>query len=100
VAVGDERRLAERLAAAPAADQEGILLDLVRAQVAAVLGYGATHQIEADQGLFEIGFDSLTAIELRNRLRDLSGRKIAANLVFAYPTPHMIAAHLHELISV
>nr|AXL06679.1 KR domain-containing protein [uncultured bacterium] len=96
---GDERgRLAERLAGLPVAGQKDVLLDLVRAQVAAVLGYAANQHIEADQGLFEIGFDSLTAIELRNRLRDLTGRKIAPNLVFAYPTPEMLAAHLHELM--
>ncbi|MFF5173694.1 type I polyketide synthase [Micromonospora sp. NPDC000089] len=91
-------QLAERLAGLPAAEQARVLLDLVRAQVAAVLGYSATHHVDADQGLFEIGFDSLTAIELRNRLRDLTDRKIAANLVFAHPTPEMITAHLYELM--
>jgi rifamycin polyketide synthase module 9/10 len=91
-------RLAERLAGLPAAEQVAILLDLVRSQVAAVLGHGGNHHIDADQGLFEIGFDSLTAIELRNRLRNITERKIAANLVFAYPTPEMLAAHLHELM--
>jgi rifamycin polyketide synthase module 9/10 len=97
--VADERdRLAERLAGLPATEQEKILLDLVRTEVAAVLGYSVNHHIEANQGLFEIGFDSLTAIELRNRLRDLTDKKIAANLVFAYPTPEAIAAHLLELM--
>jgi rifamycin polyketide synthase module 9/10 len=96
---GEERgQLAERLAGLPAAEQAKVLLDLVRAQVAAVLGYRATHHIDADQGLFEIGFDSLTAIELRNRLRTITEQKIAPNLVFAYPTPEMLAAHLHELM--
>ncbi|WP_019030469.1 type I polyketide synthase [Salinispora arenicola] len=91
-------RLAERLAGLPAAEQVRVLLDLVRARVAAVLGYGASHHVEADQGLFEIGFDSLTAIELRNRLRDVTDRKIPANLVFAYPTPESIAVYLHEVL--
>nr|AXL06588.1 polyketide synthase [uncultured bacterium] len=96
---GDERRqLAERLAGLPVDEQSKVLLDLVLAQVAAVLGHSATHHLDADQGLFEIGFDSLTAIELRNRLRDITERKIAPNLVFAYPTPEMLAAHLHELM--
>ncbi|WP_328345813.1 type I polyketide synthase [Micromonospora sp. NBC_00421] len=98
-ATGDEAgQIAERLAGLPAAERAGILLDLVRAQVAAVLGYRAGHHVEADQGLFEVGFDSLTAIELRNRLRDLTDRKIAANLVFTHPTPERIAAHLYELM--
>ncbi|MGW5449872.1 type I polyketide synthase [Streptomyces asiaticus] len=96
VGAGDERGLADRLAGLPAAEQAKVLLDLVRAQVAAVLGYSATYPIGADQGLFEIGFDSLTAIELRNRLRTMTERKLAPNLVFDHPTPGMLAAHLHE----
>ncbi|MEU9605866.1 type I polyketide synthase [Streptomyces sp. NPDC048057] len=96
---GDEhRQLSERLAALPPAEQTTVLLDLVRAQVAAVLGHGTTHHIDADQGLFEIGFDSLTAIELRNRLRTLTERKLAPGLVFDHPTPGMLAAHLHALM--
>nr|AXL06021.1 polyketide synthase [uncultured bacterium] len=98
-AAGDEHgRLSERLDGRPANEQVKILLDLVRAQVAAVLGYGANHTVDADQGLFEIGFDSLTAIELRNRLRTITECRIAPDLVFAYPTPERIAAHLHELM--
>ncbi|QCX80460.1 Erythronolide synthase, modules 3 and 4 [Streptomyces sp. YIM 121038] len=96
---GDEhRQLSERLAALPAAEQATLLLDLVRSQVAAVLGHGTTYHIDADQGLFEIGFDSLTAIELRNRLRTLTERKLAPGLVFDHPTPGRLAAHLHALM--
>ncbi|WP_157517696.1 acyl carrier protein, partial [Micromonospora rifamycinica] len=99
VAAGDEAgQLSERLAGLPAGERAGVLLDLVRTQVAAVLGYRAGHHVEADQGLFEVGFDSLTAIELRNRLRDLTHHRIAANLVFTHPTPERIAAHLNELM--
>ncbi|GAB2695502.1 type I polyketide synthase [Kitasatospora kifunensis] len=94
---GDERRLlAERLAGLSAAERTAVLLDLVRAQVAVVLGYSATQQVAVDQGLFEIGFDSLTALELRNRLGELVGTKLAAGLVFDHPTPGMIVAHMHE----
>jgi rifamycin polyketide synthase module 9/10 len=97
--LGEERgQLSERLAGLPAAEQATVLLDVVAAQVAAVLGHSATHRVDADQGLFEIGFDSLTAIELRNRLRAITGKKIAPNLVFAYPTPGLLTAHLHELM--
>ncbi|MGW2425325.1 type I polyketide synthase [Streptomyces sp. NPDC001709] len=90
--------LAERLAGLSGAEQATVLLDLVRAQVAAVLGHSATYRIDADQGLFEVGFDSLTSIELRNRLRDITERKLPPNLVFDYPTAGMLAAHLHELM--
>ncbi|MFH7598911.1 type I polyketide synthase, partial [Streptomyces racemochromogenes] len=92
------RGLPERLAALPAAEQRKVLLDLVRAQVAAVLGYSANYHFDADQGLFEIGFDSLTAIELRNRLRTLAERKLSPNLVFDHPTPGLLAGYLHELL--
>ncbi|MGV9271186.1 SDR family NAD(P)-dependent oxidoreductase, partial [Kitasatospora sp. NPDC003701] len=94
---GDERRrLAERLAGLPAAERSAVLLDVVRAQVALVLGYSASHHIDVEQGLFEIGFDSLTALELRNRLGELMGRKLSAGLVFDHPTPGMIVAHMQE----
>ncbi|WP_328620101.1 type I polyketide synthase [Streptomyces sp. NBC_00354] len=94
----DHQQLTGRLAGLPAAEQTKVLLDLVRAQVGAVLGFSGTYQIDADQGLFEIGFDSLTAIELRNRLRNITEVKIAPNIVFDYPTPGMLSAHLHELM--
>ncbi|MFJ9950941.1 type I polyketide synthase [Kitasatospora sp. NPDC091207] len=94
---GDERRrLAERLAGLPGAERATVLLDVVRAQVAVVLGYSASHHIDVDQGLFEIGFDSLTALELRNRLGELMGAKLSAGLVFDHPTPGMIVAHMQE----
>ncbi|WP_368660775.1 SDR family NAD(P)-dependent oxidoreductase [Amycolatopsis sp. Hca4] len=89
---------AGRLAGLEPAERAEVLLDLVRAQVAAVLGYRAAHQVEEDQGLFEIGFDSLTAIELRNRLRARTERKIAPSVVFDHPTPALLAAHLNELL--
>ncbi|WP_369777698.1 type I polyketide synthase [Streptomyces sp. R33] len=94
----DHRQLTARLAGLPAAEQTKVLLDLVRAQVGAVLGFSGTYQIDADQGLFEIGFDSLTAIELRNRLRNITEVKISPDIVFDHPTPGMLSAHLHELI--
>nr|AXL06514.1 polyketide synthase [uncultured bacterium] len=90
------QQLYERLTGLSAAEQSKVLLDLVRAQVAAVLGYSETYHFDADQGLFEIGFDSLTAIELRNRLRNITETKLSPNLVFDYPTPGMLAAYLHE----
>ncbi|WIX87425.1 type I polyketide synthase [Amycolatopsis sp. DG1A-15b] len=89
---------AGRLAGLEPDERAEVLLDLVRAQVAGVLGYRAAHQVDPDQGLFEIGFDSLTAIELRNRLRARTERKIAPSVVFDHPTPALLAAHLNELL--
>jgi rifamycin polyketide synthase module 9/10 len=93
-----EENWAGRLAGLEPDGRAQVLLDLVRAQVAAVLGYRAAHQVDPDQGLFEIGFDSLTAIELRNRLRARTERKIAPSVVFDHPTPALLAAHLNELL--
>ncbi|MEU0744487.1 beta-ketoacyl reductase, partial [Streptomyces sp. NPDC006134] len=92
------RTLTERLAGLSGTEQAQLLLDLVQTQVTAVLGHSASYRIDADQGLFEVGFDSLTSIELRNRLRDLTERKLSPNLVFDHPTAGMLAAHLHELL--
>ncbi|WP_412080115.1 polyketide synthase dehydratase domain-containing protein [Streptomyces sp. SJL17-1] len=97
VVSADERRaLADQLETLPAAEREELLLDVVRTQIAAVLGYATADRLSADQGLFEIGFDSLTAMQLRNRLVELSGTKLPSNVVFEYPTPSMLAAFLHE----
>ncbi|WP_234336103.1 beta-ketoacyl reductase, partial [Streptomyces sp. NRRL S-1022] len=94
---GDERRrLAERLAGLPAGERAETLLELVRTQIAVVLGYTDGHRVDPGQGLFEIGFDSLTALELRNRLGELIGTKLGAGLVFDHPTPALIVAHLSE----
>ncbi|MEV6831386.1 type I polyketide synthase [Amycolatopsis sp. NPDC051102] len=93
-----DKGLADRLAGLTPERRIAVLLDAVRAQVAGVLGFGSTHQIDEDQGLFEIGFDSLTAIELRNRLRAMTERKLAPSVVFDHPTPKLLAAHLHELV--
>ncbi|MEU0535057.1 type I polyketide synthase [Amycolatopsis tolypomycina] len=90
---------AGRLAGLDPAERAKVLLDLVRAQVAGVLGYRGGRQVDPDQGLFEIGFDSLTAVELRNRLRARTERKIAPSVVFDHPTPALLAAHLNELLS-
>ncbi|WP_344570918.1 type I polyketide synthase, partial [Streptomyces axinellae] len=90
----------ERLAGLPEAQQEKLLLEMVRGQVATVLGHSDPHGIASDQAFQGLGFDSLTAVELRNRLNTATGLRLTATLVFDHPTPAALATHLRtQLIS-
>ncbi|MFG3105057.1 SDR family NAD(P)-dependent oxidoreductase, partial [Streptomyces sp. NPDC048182] len=80
-------------------EREQALLDLVRTHVAAVLGHDAATPVNATQGLRELGFDSLTAVELRNRLAGATGLKLPATFVFDHPDPAGLAAELSRLLA-
>ncbi|MGW0908542.1 type I polyketide synthase [Streptomyces sp. NPDC002853] len=95
-----EDSLRRRLAATPAAERGALLLSQVRAEAALALGHGSEDSaVEADRALAELGLDSLAAVELRNRLAALTGLALPATLLFDYPTPRGVAAHLAQLWS-
>ncbi len=86
--------LATKLATMPEAEHEAYVLDLVRSEVATVLGHGSAEAIEPAKAFKDLGFDSLAAVELRNRLGSVSGLRLAATSVFDYPNPTKLAAYL------
>ncbi|MEV4141770.1 SDR family NAD(P)-dependent oxidoreductase [Dactylosporangium sp. NPDC049742] len=86
--------LTERLAAETAEGRETLVLDFVRAQVAAVLGFTTPDAVPPGQSLLEAGFDSLTAVELRNRIGAATALRLPPTLVFDHPTPAALTTHL------
>jgi acyl transferase domain-containing protein/acyl carrier protein len=82
------------LAALAPADRDRAVLELVRKQVAIVLGHSGAEAISPKRALSEMGFDSLAAIELRNALDTVTGLRLPATLVFDHPTPRAVADHI------
>ncbi|WP_046568138.1 type I polyketide synthase, partial [Micromonospora sp. HK10] len=91
--------LGERLAGLDPAGRRQALLEVVRAEIAVVLGHSDPAEIGAAQPFKDLGFESLTAVELRNRLAALTGLRLPTTLAFDHPTPAALAQHLAALLA-
>ncbi|GGL14959.1 hypothetical protein GCM10012284_57070 [Mangrovihabitans endophyticus] len=89
---------AARLRALSPAEQDRVLLDLVRGEAAAVLGHASSESLAERTAFREVGFDSLTAVDLRNRLTAGTGLALPSTLVFDYPNPRALVDFLRGLL--
>jgi len=90
--------LRSRLAGLPAEQQAGVISRMVRELVAVVLGFSGADAVQADRVFKDLGFDSLTAVEFRNRLARAAGLRLSPTLVFDYPTVTELADYLRGLL--
>ncbi len=88
--------LLQRLEGLPEDEQQAVLLDLVRANIATVLGNSSPESIDPDRAFQELGFDSLTAVEMRNRLKSATGLALSPTLIFDYPNSAALAGYMHR----
>src|SRR6201999_3755108 len=86
--------LLQRLEGLPEDEQHAVLLDLVRSHIATVLGSSTPEAIDPDKAFQELGFDSLTAVEMRNRLKTATGLSLSPTLIFDYQTPNGLAKYM------
>ncbi|MPY60379.1 SDR family NAD(P)-dependent oxidoreductase [Streptomyces spongiae] len=86
--------LVERLRGLGPAERDRVLLDTVLTEVAGVLGHGSAGAVDASRAFKELGFDSLTAVDLRNRLNRVTGLQLPATLIFDHPTILSLRDHI------
>ncbi|MEK8104550.1 beta-ketoacyl reductase [Micromonospora sp. M12] len=91
--------LADQLAACAPTERADLVLDVVRAQTATVLRHDSAQTVSPHVVFRELGFDSLTLLELRNRLAAVTGVRLPATALYDHPTPAALAGHLHDLLA-
>jgi hypothetical protein len=91
---GAGEELTRQLAGASRADQDRMLTDLVRAEAAPILGHASPGSVDPARAFSDLGFDSIAAVNLRNRLNAVTGLHLPATVLFEHPTPAALGAHL------
>ncbi|MBV9450704.1 MAG: type I polyketide synthase [Streptosporangiaceae bacterium] len=91
---GSDRR--RRLLAVPRPERKRAVEELVRAEASTILGFDHPDRLVVDAPFTQLGFDSLTSVELRNRLATATGLRLPVDILFQYPTSAELAAHLHR----
>ncbi|MGW3572144.1 SDR family NAD(P)-dependent oxidoreductase, partial [Streptomyces sp. NPDC000941] len=97
-AAQDADPLRQKLAASPQAERHHILVRHVRTHAAGILGHASADAVPATKPFQELGFDSLTAVRLRNELNASTGLNLPATVLFDYPSAEELARYLHDLL--
>ncbi|TQF07063.1 hypothetical protein E6W39_38880 [Kitasatospora acidiphila] len=98
-AQSDATPVAQTLAGLAGPERAEALLQLVRSNVASILGYASADAVPGDRGFLDLGLDSLTAVELRNQLGNATGLRLPATILFDYGTPAALVEHLTERLA-